>query len=235
MARIPASASKTSTPLPEGQDHNIGLLLGAASNGLLDVDLDAQEAIRAAPFFLPETGWKTGRQSKPRSHWWYTTDAPPDKASAPFEDIDEAMLVEIAVHQGADRGAARCSRMRQCIGWYECTEPAHVGVKELQQGVAQVAAAAIIGRHWPAEGGRQNAALALAGGLAKAGWEAEAVENFVRAVATAAEDDEVEMRCNTAGRSAEKAGDGKNVWGWPKLAGVLGNTAPPSWTRPARG
>jgi hypothetical protein len=49
------------------RDCNLGLLLGSASGGLVDVDLDCIEAIQLADFYLPST-WTYGRASKPRSH-----------------------------------------------------------------------------------------------------------------------------------------------------------------------
>lgn len=49
---------------------NIGIILGAPSGGLVDVDLDCMEAVELAPFVLPST-WTYGRASKPRSHWLY--------------------------------------------------------------------------------------------------------------------------------------------------------------------
>jgi len=50
---------------------NIGLLLGEPSGWLVDVDLDGADAVRLAGQFLPPTNAKTGRASKPDSHWWY--------------------------------------------------------------------------------------------------------------------------------------------------------------------
>ena len=38
-----------------GQSQNIGTLLGIPSNGLIDVDVDATEAVRLAPHFLPRS------------------------------------------------------------------------------------------------------------------------------------------------------------------------------------
>src|SRR5437879_5513027 len=35
---------------------NVGVILGSASGGLVDVDLDSFEAIALADFFLPQTG-----------------------------------------------------------------------------------------------------------------------------------------------------------------------------------
>lgn|SRR5262245_44033349 len=67
-------------------DSHIGLLLGAPSNGLIDVDLDCPEARRAAPYLLPPTDMISGRESAPDSHWWYVVDAPPERAAEPFDD-----------------------------------------------------------------------------------------------------------------------------------------------------
>lgn len=49
---------------------NVGVLLGAASGWLCDVDLDSDEAVALAPHYLPPT-WVFGRASRPRSHWLY--------------------------------------------------------------------------------------------------------------------------------------------------------------------
>jgi hypothetical protein len=56
---------------------NVGLLLGG---GLVDIDLDALEAVRAAPYFLPETERKHGRPGKRCSHWWYFCKRPTNYA-----------------------------------------------------------------------------------------------------------------------------------------------------------
>jgi hypothetical protein len=55
---------------------NIGIILGEASGGLVDVDLDCPEAIEQADRFLPETGAVTGRPGAQRSHRWYVSDVP---------------------------------------------------------------------------------------------------------------------------------------------------------------
>jgi len=54
-----------------GKRQNIGVLLGAASNGLTDVDLDSVEAVRIADYFLPPTEAEFGRAGMPRSHREY--------------------------------------------------------------------------------------------------------------------------------------------------------------------
>lgn len=56
---------------------NIGIVLGAMSGGLVDVDIDDDDAVAIADQFLPKTA-TFGRQSRPRSHWLYRVDPLPD-------------------------------------------------------------------------------------------------------------------------------------------------------------
>src|SRR5262249_32276715 len=60
-------------------DMNIGLLLGEPSHGLVDVDLDSLESGELAAAWLPPTGRRHGRTSKPVSHWWYVCRPAPPK------------------------------------------------------------------------------------------------------------------------------------------------------------
>jgi hypothetical protein len=71
---------------------NVGLALGDVSGGLVDVDLDAPEALAVADTFLMETGLEHGRPSKPRSHRWYVS---PAVKTTQFKDTDQMMLVEL--------------------------------------------------------------------------------------------------------------------------------------------
>src|SRR5262245_47894668 len=73
---------------PDAEARNIGLLLGEPSQGLVDVDLDSEEAIRAAPYLLPSTQMVSGRTSRPHSHFWYRVNDPPAKAEDKYGDID---------------------------------------------------------------------------------------------------------------------------------------------------
>src|SRR5262249_17723554 len=71
---------------PRGRLLNVGLLLGDRSGGLVDGDLDAPQAVAAARFLMPETGWISGREGKPASHYWYVVADPPAKASDAWRD-----------------------------------------------------------------------------------------------------------------------------------------------------
>jgi hypothetical protein len=52
---------------PPAEARNVGILNGAPSGNVLDVDLDCPEARLAAPLLLPHTDWVFGRASAPRS------------------------------------------------------------------------------------------------------------------------------------------------------------------------
>jgi hypothetical protein len=77
----------------DSEPQNIGVLLGD-DFGTCDVDLDCLEAVRAAQFFMPETGMIFGRESKPASHWFYRADPPTPIQT--FKDIDgKTMILEL--------------------------------------------------------------------------------------------------------------------------------------------
>ena len=72
---------------------NVGILLGPGSGELVDVDLDALEAIALADLYLPETGAIFGRPSKPRAHRLYIT---PGAVKETFADpLTGEMLLEL--------------------------------------------------------------------------------------------------------------------------------------------
>ncbi len=54
---------------------NIGVILGAASGGLADIDLDCAEALAVAAAVLPPT-LRFGRPSTRAAHWIYRTSFP---------------------------------------------------------------------------------------------------------------------------------------------------------------
>jgi hypothetical protein len=60
--------------------------------------------------------------------------------------------------------------------------PAIVDASHLESRAATAAAAALLARHWPGEGNRHDAFLALAGLLCNAGWTSPDAINFLRAI-----------------------------------------------------
>ncbi len=151
-----ATASQYFNSAPQ----NIGLLLGDKF-GSTDVDCDCPEAIAVGRELLPETGLIFGRQSKPFSHFFYRSD-PPVHTKQYKDPMDGKTLIELrgtksdgsiglqtvvppSVHESGE--AVRFEP------GFDGT-PANVDEEVLVSAVSRVAAAAVLARHWPAEGSR---------------------------------------------------------------------------------
>src|SRR4051794_33629514 len=186
-----------------GAKLNIGVVLGLASDGLCDADLDCPEAITAANYLLPDTGAIFGRAGSRFSHRLYRTDLARSHDVAVLEFSDpcagkKARLLELRIG-GGDKGAqtvfpGSVHESGEDITWEENGEPAEVDASDLLRRVGRVAAAALLARHWPGEGARHNAARAIGGLLARGGWSAPEAKLFIQAVAKAAGDEEWQDR-----------------------------------------
>jgi hypothetical protein len=217
---------------PPGQRGNLGVLDGAPSGGLADVDCDWPEAIRAAALLLPPTGLVHGRASKPASHYWYAVAACGETRSVPN--------LKWQVAEGDAQGSKQSSVIAELRGdrlqtmappsihpegerlrWEREGEPGRVSLAALRQALAQVAACALLARCWPGLGSRNEAALALTGLLLRGGWSAEDADHFVAAVAQVAGDEESPARGTNGRLTAAKLAAGQPVTGGTKLATLL--------------
>jgi putative DNA primase/helicase len=225
---------------PPGESRNVGILLGEPSGGLIDIDLDAMEAVRAAPYLLPPTAMVNGRPGKPSSHWWYRVANPPQRASEKYKD-----LIRPANPDADDEDDRRCLVELRSTGgqtvvppsihdttgerlvWHSFGEPARVELEQLHRSVRRVAAASLIARYWPPRGVRHELALAIAGGVLRAGWSVEEAEAFVRAVCMAAKTGNVDAKVKTVQGTKKKldAGD-EHVTGWTRAAELMGEHGP---------
>lgn len=217
---------------PAGRALNVGISLGEPSGGLVDCDLDCPEARAAATVLMPATGLVWGRRSASDSHRGYVVSDPPRKASHPWDDPVRkgkgARLLELRSTTGqtvvppsllpGDEGG----KVEEPCVWRVNGEPAPIDLDELRCAMNRVAAAALLGRYWRPST-RHDSALALAGGLLRAGWTADETETFARAVCAAAGDEEVADRLRAVRDTAEALSAGTNATGWPALAKLLGD------------
>ena len=199
---------------------NVGVLLGEPSGGLVDIDLDCEEALALAEVFLPPTDSVFGRKSTPASHWLYVADPLP--GTERFKDTDGEVLVEVRSTGGQTVFPSSTHPSGELIAWVHDGDPAEIDGPTLRSRVARLAAAAILVRHWPAEGSRQDVALALAGGLLRGGWEEEEASEFIGIVAEVAGDEETVKRAKAAEYTARSLGHDRPVTGWPRLTQLLG-------------
>jgi hypothetical protein len=204
---------------------NIGILTGEPSGGLVDVDLDAPQAVAVARHFLPQTDRVHGRPGKPSSHFWFLPDG--RLVTTKFPDVDGTMLVEVRStgHQTMVPPSTH-PKTHERVTWESEGDPAKVNGGELLKCVGKVAAAAILARHWPGEGSRQDAAMALSGGLLDAGWEVEEAEVLLEAVGVAAGDEEKDKRVAAVRHTAKAREEGKPRTGWTRLGTLLGEKGP---------
>ncbi|MDP6506726.1 MAG: bifunctional DNA primase/polymerase, partial [Planctomycetota bacterium] len=76
-----------------GRSGNIGIILGEASGGVVDTDIDCPEGLAIADEYLPLTGAETGRPGALRSHRWYCTDL---SSTVQFRDpVTNDMIIEL--------------------------------------------------------------------------------------------------------------------------------------------
>jgi hypothetical protein len=205
-----------------GADQNIGVQLGPRSNGLTDIDLDCPEAVKLAPNFLPKTDSIFGRASKPRSHFLYSIDDAPAKASIKLKAVDKSCIIELRMG-GGGKGAqtvfpGSVHIEGEAIEWVRDGEPAKSTFNELKTAISKIAAATILIRAFPAHGSRHDAMLALGGFLARAGWDKDAIYIFAANIAqvvglTVPASDAAKVAVD----AAESHTRGENVYGLPGL------------------
>jgi hypothetical protein len=208
-----------------GVPQNIGRLNGAPSGGKVDIDLDAREAIAAAPEVLPHTPSKYGRPSAPASHWDYIADplVPTAQFRDPVEPEDSArsMLVELRSTGSQSLRPGSTHPSGEVYEWDERGEPPRIPGPTLYQRASKLAAVTLLARRWPAVGGRHHAAVALAGGLLRGGWTAERAERLIRVVAETAGDDEVADRVKAVASTVTRLQTDQAATGFPRLAELM--------------
>ena len=211
-----------------GEPQNVGVILGKASGGLTDIDLDCPEAVAAAGYILPRTA-VFGRASKPASHWVYRTNLceTKDRAAIKFMGSDKSGLLE--VRMGAGGLAAQTvfppstHVSGEPIEWTGrgASEIADIGDDDLVQRANRLAAVSELARNYPKVGLRHDAALVLGGFLARCGFSESGAALFVEAVGAASmqpSDKRADMK-----RTARDGANAENRAGFLLLAETFGD------------
>jgi putative DNA primase/helicase len=199
---------------------NIGILLGRISGDLVDVDLDAPQALAVANAFLSPTTRIHGRNTKPSSHRWYKS--PGLSQPKKFSDPDGTCLVEIRTDGQQTLVPPSIHPNGEAIRWEREGPPAVVDSAQLNRAVALTAAAALVARHWPNRGSRHEASLALHGYLIRFGFREEEAKRFVCVAAQTAGDEEWASRADDGRTTAERLADGMAATGRKRLSELLG-------------
>jgi hypothetical protein len=148
---------------------NIGIILGSASNGLVDVDIDCQEAQPVADRFLPPTKSVFGRASKPRSHRFYRSSGPMPSMKL-LDPVRKDTLVELRANRTRDGGLTSGLQTvlppsihpsGERIEWEEDGEPAAIAYVDLRRAVLDLGAQCLIARYCPGAGTPDEISAAL--------------------------------------------------------------------------
>ena len=211
----------TKEQLPKHFDgpSNVGFLPGEASNDHVDVDLDSSEAIVVARLILPATA-TFGRPSALRSHYIYR--CPQAGTRKVFAEPDSHTHAEIRVNRVQTLLPPSTHTHGERIAWTDDTEPADIEAEVLHHLVTLVAVAAVLARHYPEQGGRQDLAMAASGAFLQAGLSSPDAELVLRAAAMAAGDDELDKRIACVPRAQARIEAGERVVSWGGLRTILG-------------
>ena len=196
---------------------NVGVLCGEPSGWRVDVDLDADEAVKVAGRFLPPT-LTSGRESRPYSHWWYVAEG---TESQDWKALSGEKLVEL--RSGGRQTIVAPSRHPDgdAYVWHPGLEMAEISADELVARCRELATAALVARRVPPNGGRHDFALALAGFLLRPGRLDEGLTlKLLTAAWHAAGADSREAVRDLEGivrDTAARIGSGERVVGGPTL------------------
>jgi putative DNA primase/helicase len=146
---------------------NIGVILAAASGGLVDVDIDCAEAIELCGKILPKTGSVFGRGSKRGSHRLYRVGGP-----APSMKLSDPINGNTLIELRGDKqdGTAGLQTIvppsihpsGEPIEWVEDAEPALIEYNELKRCLVALATRVLIVRYCPGATTADEARHALA-------------------------------------------------------------------------
>jgi putative DNA primase/helicase len=201
-------------PAEFGDDANIGVVLGDASRGLVDVDLDCEEALILAPLFLPPTDFKFGRKSKPQSHHFYRSESPGKTV--------RRTLVECRGNGGQTVVPPSIHPSGESVEFSEMGSPGTADFNDLLLQCKLMATAIEVAPHWNS-GSRHELSLAVAGALLRAQVSLDGVFQVIRAVCRLRRDEEEEDRLRSIRTTADKLLRGEPVTGWPKLSEFIGS------------
>jgi hypothetical protein len=207
-------------PVVFGKAGGVGLLCGAPSGGVLDVDNDVAEAAAAWEHYRLDTGSSHQRPGGFR-HDWYYGDVTPAQTERLRDPSDrDVTLNELRSTGGQTVVPPSFHPSGEQLIWIAGGEPARVATADLQCRVRRTAAAAMLARRWP-EGARHDASLALAGLLLRGGMDQGDAERFIEVVSLVAGDLEAADRVRAVRDTAAAIGEGRAATGGPRLVELI--------------
>ena len=203
-----------------GSPANIGVLMGKPSGGLVDIDIDNSEALRFADRFLPKTNCIFGRNSKPRSHRIYKV----SEAGRREAFTANGMIAEIrgngccTVFPGSVHPSGEPIEFDNPLDF----NPASSTWVELKKAVQKIAIGTLLHQQW-CPGDRHQLALLVPALLVRQGWDREDITGLIEAVATEAQDEELNDRLLCVQTTVAKHSSGHAISNDASLRDLVGS------------
>jgi hypothetical protein len=196
----------------------IGGLWGEPSGGIIDLDLDWDEAAFIAPYLLPET-LMYGRGKRPSTHYLYKCSAAKEPFKWTFLKKDKPVVELRSTGQQSVLPPSRhpdndSYRIEHDVPITTISKP------ELYEVIQSVVLGAIFLRLYPEAGLRHDYVHGITGTLLHAKWDEARVRSVIEAVIQEAPEKSKDRRerKRTMQNTIEKFRDGSStIWGLPKL------------------
>lgn len=187
---------------------NVGVLLGRASGGLVDIDLDSDIARQVGHRFLPPTGWVFGRNSAPRSHFIFKCIGDAGRGEK-FTNSGK-MVVEYRAEGQQTVFPPSFHESGEPIQFVERESIGEASRADLLDAAGWIAGVDLVARQYE-KTRRQDTILALAGTLLRGGKAEKEVVRFVEAICVVTVDDERSKRLDAVRSTIQRMQNNEGV------------------------
>ncbi len=218
--------------------HNVLVALGNVSGNLTDIDLDWPEAAAAADIIFNDLP-SFGRSGKPRSHRLARCgDIKSKKSLLPQSLANHSKVVEQPEHMmcvAEVRGGGAYTvfpgsehQTGQKVEWTNAAADNIASIPDIEpdalhKKMGLLSFTAFCMRFFPAVGARCDFMMAVAGALARAGYDAQLIQTIVQCVGAFNQDEGTNGSWSVAAeRVGDKLDEGEEVTGVPTLIKILG-------------
>jgi putative DNA primase/helicase len=196
---------------------NIGVLTGEKSDWIVDVDLDQPEALRVAPYILPETR-TSGRESCKDSHRWYRATSPvkSQEWNVEMADGEPRPMVELRAGKRQTLLPPSVHPCGEQYVWCNRLPVLRLTGEEIARKAENVAVAGLLLKRYPRAGSRHAFVLAASGFLVRH-LGSERTEKIMQAVVYASGDEETPSRLGDIADTIQRYEKGGPTTGGTRL------------------
>jgi putative DNA primase/helicase len=214
--------SEDNDPNEYSEDSNCGVVLGDASAGLVDIDLDCDLARRLAPYLLPPTGWVFGRASAPRSHYLYRVNG--DSGRGRKFDVGRKKFAEYRANGQMTVFPPSIHESGEPIEFEVSGEIGTSTQARLHESLLLMAICAVVIPHY-VKGKRNDIVLALSGTLLSRSRSEQEVRQLVEALCDISGDLEKSSRLEAVRTTSARNSNDQPFTQSRHLAGLIGEDA----------